>query len=287
MKSEKGETMKRIWITGASGHVGAALVELLDTVEYELFLTDLDVDVTSLDDVVQFCHINRPDVIINCASVTGLSVCEGNPDEAYRVNAIGVRNIALAANEINAKVIHLSTDDVFSHAGETRLTEFDTPAPITVYGKSKLAGEKLLTELMNRFVIIRSSWVYGIGKDCVSTVLTAVKEGQNLSAPTNVFGAPTSAKELAKVIYRFIEKDEFGIYHAVCLGSCSRYEFMQTILDYTGNTGKISIEPTTVNQNEVSGAVLDNMMLRLSGLSKPSTWQEALKSYLEETGGDE
>ncbi|MGN1186917.1 MAG: SDR family oxidoreductase [Lachnospiraceae bacterium] len=277
--------MKRVWITGASGHVGSALVELFDEMEYELFLTDKDVDVTEINDVLQFCHINRPDVIINCASLTGLVACENNKDEAYKVNAIGVRNIALAANEINAKVIQISTDDVFGVAGKAAYNEFDTPDPITIYGKSKYAGEKILSSLMNRFVIIRSSWVYGIGKDIVSTVLDAVKTGSDFYAAGDIYSSPTSASELARVIRYFVDRDEFGIYHAVCQGSCNRYEFVNAVLEYSGNAGKINVVlMDSDNEQVVTGAVLDNLMLRLTGLKQPKPWRDALKEYI--TGGN-
>lgn len=279
--------MKRIWITGAQGHVGSALTQILDEVEYELFLTDKDVDVTKIEDVVQFCKLNRPDVVINCASVTGFTACQENADDAYKVNALGVRNIALAANEINAKVIHLSTDDVFGDTNTKAMVEFDTPTPTTVYGKSKLAGEKMLTELMNRFVIIRSSWVYGIGRDYVSTVIEAIKTGKDLVAAEDAFASPTSAQELAKVICYFIEHDEFGIYHAVCQGVCSRYEFAKAILEFSGNTGKINVEKASAVDLKSRGVILDNMMLRLSGLEQPGEWKKVLKDYMERTGGDE
>lgn len=279
--------MKRIWITGASGHVGSALVELLDEVVYELFLTDKDVDVTRIEDVLQFCKINRPDVIINCASLTGLEACQADPDTAYQVNALGVRNVALAANEINAKVIHLSTDDVFASCGQKARVEFDEPDARSVYGKSKLAGEKMLTQMTNRFVIIRSSWVYGIGKDYVSSVLEAVKTGSEIVADEDAFASPTSAEELAKVICDFIEKDEFGIYHAVCQGVCSRYEFVNAILEYSGNTGKVKVTASKAEDAKNRGVVLDNMMLRLSGLNQPGDWREVLKDYIARTGGDE
>ena len=106
--------MKKIWITGAEGHIGTALLDLLEGVEYQLLPTDIEeVDITKIDEVTQFVHVNRPDVVINCAGLTDVQECENNVDEAYRVNAIGVRNVALAANEVNAKVIQISTDDVF------------------------------------------------------------------------------------------------------------------------------------------------------------------------------
>ena len=160
--------MKKIWITGAEGHIGTALLDLLEGVEYQLLPTDIEeVDITKIDEVTQFVHVNRPDVVINCAGLTDVQECENNVDEAYRVNAIGVRNVALAANEVNAKVIQISTDDVFDKESRIPYNEFDNVHPRTIYGKSKEAGEKILTQLLNRFVIIRSSWIYGIGRDFV------------------------------------------------------------------------------------------------------------------------
>lgn len=272
--------MKRIWITGASGHVGAVLPGLLDETEFEMFLTDKDVDVTDVDQVVGFCKSTRPDVIINCASITSVTECEKNPDQAYRVNAIGVRNIALAANEINAKVIQLSTDDVFGVPGKKAYVEFDTPNPANVYGKSKLAGEQMLSQLMNRFVIIRSSWVYGIGRDFVNSVLDAVKDNSSIFAAEDIYSSPTSTSELVKVIKHFIDKDEYGIYHAVCQGACSRFEFVNAILDYSGNQGKIEVMPVKAEEDHIGGgAILDNMMLRLTGVDQPKNWRDALKEY--------
>ena len=152
--------MKKIWITGAEGHIGTALLDLLEGVEYQLLPTDIEeVDITKIDEVTQFVHVNRPDVVINCAGLTDVQECENNVDEAYRVNAIGVRNVALAANEVNAKVIQISTDDVFDKESRVPYNEFDNVHPRTIYGKSKEAGEKILTQLLNRFVIIRSSWM--------------------------------------------------------------------------------------------------------------------------------
>mgnify|MGYP000529739236 CR=1 FL=1 len=127
--------------------------------EYQLLPTDIhEVDITKIDEVTQFVYVNRPDVIINCAGMTDVAECEKNIDEAYRVNAIGVRNVALAANDIDAKVIQISTDDVFDKESRIPYNEFDTVHPRTIYGKSKETGEKILTQLLNRFVIIRSSW---------------------------------------------------------------------------------------------------------------------------------
>ena len=279
--------MKKIWITGAEGHIGTALLDLLEGVEYQLLPTDIkEVDITKIDEVTQFVHVNRPDVVINCAGMTDVQECENNVDEAYRVNAIGVRNVALAANEVNAKVIQISTDDVFDKESRIPYNEFDTVHPRTIYGKSKEAGEKILTQLLNRFVIIRSSWIYGIGRDFVDEVLRNVGQGKTMEVPNNQYAAPTSAKELAKVIRYFIDNEEYGLYHVVCPGSCSRYEFARTILEYSGKAGELDLYPVVIEDSaRPTYSVLDNMMLRLTGIEEPKDWKAALKEYLDETGG--
>lgn len=281
--------MKKIWITGAEGHIGTALLDLLEGVEYQLLPTDIEeVDITKIDEVTQFVHVNRPDVVINCAGLTDVQECENNVDEAYRVNAIGVRNVALAANEVNAKMIQISTDDVFDKESRVPYNEFDNVHPRTIYGKSKEAGEKILTQLLNRFVIIRSSWIYGIGRDFVDEVLRNVGQGKTMEVPNNQYAAPTSAKELAKVIRYFIDNEEYGLYHVVCPGSCSRYEFARTILEYSGKAGELDLYPVVIEDSaRPTYSVLDNMMLRLTGIEEPKEWKTALKEYLDETGGME
>ena len=281
--------MKKIWITGAEGHIGTALIDLLEGVEYQLLPTDInEVDITKIDEVTQFVHVNRPDVVINCAGLTDVQECENNVDEAYRVNAIGVRNVALAANEVNAKVIQISTDDVFDKESRVPYNEFDNVHPRTIYGKSKEAGEKILTQLLNRFVIIRSSWIYGIGRDFVDEVLRNVGQGKTMEVPNNQYAAPTSAKELAKLIRYFIDNEEYGLYHVVCPGSCSRYEFARTILEYSGKAGELDLYPVVIEDSaRPTYSVLDNMMLRLTGIEEPKEWKTALKEYLDETGGME
>ena len=204
------------------------------------------------------------------------------------ISAIGVRNVALAANDIDAKVIQISTDDVFDKESRIPYNEFDTVHPRTIYGKSKEAGEKILTQLLNRFVIIRSSWIYGIGRDFVDEVLRNAAKGGTMEVPNNQYAAPTSAFELARVICHFIDSEEYGLYHVVCPGSCSRYEFARTILEYTGKTGDLDLYPVVARDDvRPTYSVLDNMMLRLTGIPEPLDWKTALKEYLEETGGIE
>ena len=275
--------MLKIWISGANGHVGSALVKMLDFEKHKYVATDKnEVDITNMEAVHTFCKINRPDVIINCSGLTDLQECEANPDLAYAVNAVGVRNIAQEAQEIGAKLIQISTDDVY-HTTDTpvRLNEFDAIDPRSVYGKSKAAGEKFMRALMSRYVIIRSSWVYGLGKDYVRLVLEAAEKGGTFVAPANQYSSPTSAKELAKVLMQFIENEYYGTYHVVCKGCCSRYEYAQEILRLTHNEDKLELLPG--DETEAKYSVLDNMMIRISNIEEPAEWKSALAEYL--TGG--
>lgn len=281
--------MKNIWITGAEGHVGSALMKLLDCTKYRILGTDInEVDITHVDEVHAFMRRNRPDVVVNCAGLSDVATCAANPDEAYRVNALGARNLAAEVGMMNCKLIQISTDDVFDQTSLHPYNEFDTVHPVTVYGKSKWAGEQLVTELCKRHAIIRSSWVYGTGKDFINHVLEALETTKTLSVPCNQWASPTSAKELAKVIATFIDEDRFGRYHVVCTGYCNRYEYAREILKILGKTDELTLVPV----DETTGvhstySVLDNMMLRLEGLPEPADWKTALKEYLTETGGKE
>ena len=277
--------MQNIWITGAAGRVGTALKKALDCTQYRVLATDAaEVDVADLKGVHAYMYRNRPDIVINCAGLTDLEACNANPDKAYLINALGARNLAQESNAIGAEIIHISTDDIFGASNEPK-NEFDPPAPRSVYGKSKLAGERLVSELNDRHVILRSSWVYGSGTDFVSTLLHQAQQGNIIAVPGDQFGSPTSAAELAAVILDFIENENYGVYHAVCKGSCSRYEFAQEILNRCGLAEQVTLQRTTGGTGgRPDSAVLDTMMLRLSHMREPAAWQEALAVYLTALG---
>lgn len=280
--------MKKIWITGAKGHVGTALCAMLDGEKYLVLPTDLaEVDITDSAAVAAFARRNAPDVIINCAGLSSAAACEEDPDRAFLVNAVGVRNLAVQAQRIGAKMIQISTDDVFDREADTPYNEFDTPAPATVYGRSKLAGEEFLARLCTRHVILRSSWVYGIGQDFVDAVLAAAHDAACpwLAVPTDVIASPTSAAELAMAVLQFVENDCLGVYHAVCPGWCSRYDFAREILRCAHMEDKLALHPIHSEDGVVHYSVLDNMMLRIEGLRQPKPWREALREYIERSGG--
>lgn len=275
----------RIWIAGANGKVGSALCRLLERgTEYELLCTDVDgVNVTDAEAVMLYADMNRPDFIINCAGITDPGICERNVELAYKVNALGARNLSVAANKVNAKMIQLSTDDVFDGRAREPYNEFDFPAPYSVYGKSKLAGENFVREMTTKHIIVRSSWVYGIGEDYVNYVLGKAEASEVIFAPENEIAVPTSAKVLAQVVMELAVKQKYGIYHVVCKGSCSRFEFAREILHLAGMEGKLC----SVKKEEAmrpAFTVLDNLMMRISDMKETVDWKTALREYMKDKG---
>lgn len=273
-----------VWITGASGSLGSKIAESMDCTQYRLLTSDMDVDVTDIKEVSMFAEVSRPDVVINCAGFTKEVKTREDVIEMYRVNALGARNLAVATRKIGAKMIQISTDDVFAGDVSMELTEFDPTVPSTDYGKSKLAGEKFVESLNPKHLIVRSSWVYGLhGKNFLTYILKMAEDTQILSVPNDQISTPTSANELAKFVIRMIDSQEYGIYHASCQGSCSRYGFAHAILDYAGITS-MQLVPVLTSANEVKAryTVLNNLMMEITGIYQMPDWRIALKECLDQ-----
>ena len=278
-----------IWITGAAGKLGNTLVKVLESnYDYKVIDTDKDVDITDVEAVNQHADLYRPTVIINCASISDVAYCEKNMVEAFRVNALGARNLAAAARKVNAKIIQMSTDDVFSGVDGDTLTEFDTPDPVTVYGRSKLAGENYVRELSPKHIIVRSSWVYGAGEgDFYDYVLSNAKAGKSVDAPIDCFSTPTSADELARFICVLIESKEYGVFHASCEGVCSRFEFAREILELNGLNHRLAMAVNANEEGRKTSTHLDNLMMKMTEIYEMPYWKEALKSYVSKTGKED
>ena len=278
--------MLKIWIVGAAGQLGMAINQVLDPLEVEVFNTDQEeLDITHTDEVLNFGEINRPDVIINCAGVVDVELCEANPELAYRVNALGARNLSIVARKVGAKIVQLSTDDVFDGFSKVPYSEFDDTNPKTAYGRSKRAGENYVKEFTHKHFVVRSNWVYGEGNNFVNNVLAAAKEGRELPVASDQFGSPTSAKDLARLILHLIKTNEYGTYHVTCQGVCSRYEFAQEILKLARMETGLRAVPTAESQLSSARpayAVLDNFILRIIDLYQMPQWKDSLKEYMEE-----
>ena len=268
-----------VWIAGASGRLGRAIEHKLDHSRYTIIPTDIEVDITDLTTVVQHADTYRPEVIINCAAMARKEDAEANPDLAYKVNALGARNLAIAATSSAATLVHLSTDDLFPGVIAHPINEFDKTLPPHIYGKSKEAGERLVRELCSRQIIVRSSWVYTANEDdLIARLLKACREGQTVEVPTNQYASPTSVDTLAEFIVAALECDEFGTFHAADKGLCSRFEFAKHVCDLAG-------VPTTtlVGRQDPAEAYrieLDNLMMRLTGVYSMPSWQDDVKNYL-------
>ncbi|WP_405724814.1 dTDP-4-dehydrorhamnose reductase [Anaerotignum sp.] len=276
--------MLKLWIVGSESQVGKAILSVLDPMELEVLCTDKEeLDITETEAVLSYGEINRPDIIINCAAVTDTKLCEAEPELAYRVNALGARNLSLVARKHNAKIVQLSTDDVFDGHNTKPYTEFDDTHPLTVYGRSKRAGENYVKEFTHKHFIVRSTWVYGEGKNFVNALLQTAETETEAAIPTDQFGSPTSAKDLARIILHLIRTNEYGTYHATCKGKCSRYEFAEEILKLSGKNLKLTpaLAADVPTAARPAYAVLDNFILRIIDVYEMPTWQESLKEYLE------
>lgn len=279
--------MIKVWIAGSNGQIGRALNDILDPLEIEVLNTDKDdLDITNTEEVLNFGIVNRPDVIINCCGVTDTDLCEKEPEHAYRVNALGARNLSIVARKNGAKIVQLSTDDVFDGQSKKPYTEFDDTNPLTVYGRSKRAGENYVKEFTHKHFVIRSNWVYGHGgHNFVNRVLAAAEAGNGLSVASDQFGSPTSAKDLARIILYLIKTNEYGTYHATCQGVCNRYEFAQEVLKLAGK--RITLRPVVTSESDLSSArpayaVLDNFILRIINVYEMPDWRASLKEYMDE-----
>ena len=280
--------MQKIWVCGANGQIGKAINREVDKLEYEILDTDIeDLNITDTDEVIRFAEMNRPDAVINCTGVTDIQQCEENPVLAFKVNALGARNLSIAAKKLEAKLVQISTDDVFDGKSDKPYNEFDLTNPATIYGKSKLAGENYVKEFNYKHFIIRSTWVYGDGDNFVQDFLKKVNRGEALSIASDQFGSPTSATELAKFIIHLIHTSEYGTYHATNEGVCSRFAFAQEILRLSGKQADMQPVPTTrsdFSRVRPAYAVLDNFIMRMVPIYDFPKWQESLSEYLEERG---
>ena len=276
-----------IWITGAEGRLGSSLVDLLKKdMDHKVVGTDMDVDITDMEAVEQSIKVYRPNIVINCASISDAAYCEKNMVEAFKVNALGARNLAAATRSVNAKMIQLSTDDVFSGLSAGQLTEFDVPDPQSVYGKSKYAGENYVKELNPKHLIVRSSWVYGAAnesakEDYFSYVVNHGKSNTPFEAPLDRIGSPTSADVLAAFINCLLDKTEYGIYHASCEGMCSRHEFATAILALMGYDTELAKGYFSVENRGRISILLENLMMKMTEIYIMPQWFDELKAYIE------
>jgi len=287
--------MSRILITGAKGQLGKALTLLLkDKKPYELLLTghtpSEDGSVAKLDIADETAVNNtikrvKPDIIINCATMTAVDLCESEQENAYRVNSQGAKYLAQAAAQIDAKLIQVSTDYVFDGKKKEPYIESDATNPLNVYGTTKLQGELFVLEHCKKSMIVRTAWLYGEGKNFVKTMLRLADSGNKIRVVADQFGTPTSTIELAKTIIYLMETEAYGIYHATCEGSCSWYEFAEMIFQVAGKDVKVEAITTAEYKTPAQRplySVLDNKALRERHGYYMKDWKVAFTDYMQE-----
>ena len=278
--------MKKLLITGCNGQLGRALNREYEGEQVQIINTDVpELDVTDQNAVMRLVREQKPDVIMNCGAMTAVDLCETEYDKAFRINALGARNLSIAAQETGAKIFQISTDYVFSGDAHTPYVETDLPDPQSVYGSTKLAGERFVQDFSNRYFIIRTAWLYGEGKNFVATMLRLAQSNDCVRVVADQAGTPTSAAELAKMMHLLDPTDNYGVFHGTCEGECSWAEFAEEIFKQAGKATaveKITTEAFGAAAKRPAYSVLDNQMLRLTTDFKMRQWQDALSVYLKE-----
>ncbi|WLF70047.1 dTDP-4-dehydrorhamnose reductase [Clostridium septicum] len=287
----------KILLVGAKGQLGQQIIKIIkekkselgslpkDIINAELVCMDIDdLDITNIDQVKSILNKEKPNIIINSAAFTNVDGCESNYDLAFKVNALGGRNLAIVSEEIGAKLVHISTDYVFDGKGSSPLKECDITVPISAYGKTKLLGENYVKDFCSRYFIVRTAWLYGyFGKNFVYTIMNAGRERGKLTVVNDQRGNPTNAEDLVYHVLKLAVTEEYGIYHCTGDGECTWYDFASKIIEYSG----IDCEVLPVTSDEYKTPAkrpeyssLDNMMLRNTIGDEMREWEEALKCFM-------
>jgi dTDP-4-dehydrorhamnose reductase len=285
----------KVLITGADGQLGTDLCRVLD--KHDLVkLTIEDGDIADAGFVSKRLHAYRPDVVINTAAYVRVDDCEDNNDLAFRVNAQGAKNVAMAAEEIGARMVHIGSDYVFGGESGQRNTpyaESDKPVPCNAYGRSKLAGEEYVRSLCSRNIIVRSSGLFGTagalgkGGNFVETMIRLAGEKPELRVVNDQFLSPTYTCDLAAKIAQLMETEFCGVVHVTNIGQCSWYEFAAEIIRQAGlKTPVVAIPSDQFPQKATRPrySVLGNEQLRLLGQDNMRPWQDALRHYMADKG---
>lgn len=281
--------MKKIIVTGCNGQLGIAINKQYAGNE-DICLVNTDVaelDITDIDKVMEFTKEIKPYAIINCAAHTNVNGCETDLDNAYRINAIGPRNLSIAATQTGAKLVQISTDYVFSGDTDKPYIEFDKTGPQGAYGKTKLAGEEMVKSFARDYFIIRTAWLYGEGKNFVKTMLRLSESHDTVKVVEDQIGTPTSAAELARAVACLLPTRNYGVFHGTCEGDCSWADFAEEIFRLAGKNTRVQRVTTARYDAENPGSaarpaysILENYMLKLTTDFKFADWQDALREYM-------
>lgn len=283
--------MEKVLITGGNGQLGRSLCSILKDVDTEVIATDADtLDIRDFKQTEEFVLKYKPDTIINCAAHTNVDKCETDAENAKRINEDGARNLAIAAGKTGAQIVQVSTDYVFDGNAKKPYTEDDRTNPQSVYGRTKLAGEKAVIENCDKYFIVRTAWLYGDGNNFVKTMLKLADKTDCITVVNDQYGTPTSSLELARMILYIIPSGQYGIYHGTCEGGTNWYEFACEIMKQAGKDVKVMPVTTEEYMKNKKAAtrpaysVLENKKLNSMGTYRMKEWRKALAEYMYMTG---
>jgi dTDP-4-dehydrorhamnose reductase len=286
-----GDNMKAL-VTGVKGQLGYDVVNELTKRGYTAVGVDIDeMDITDKDSVDSVITAENPDVVIHCAAWTAVDMAEDDDkvDKVRAVNAGGTRNIAEVCKQLDCKMIYISTDYVFDGQGtEPWQPDCKDYKPLNVYGQTKLEGELAVSELLDKYFIVRIAWVFGVnGKNFIKTMLNVGKNHDTVRVVNDQIGTPTYTYDLARLLVDMAETDKYGYYHATNEGGyISWYDFTCEIFKQAGYTTKVV--PVTTEEYGLSKAArpfnsrLDKSKLTANGFKPLPTWQDAVARYLKE-----
>lgn len=277
----------KVLVTGAGGQLGHDLLDAFAGDDV-VGLTHAELDVTSEPDVVAAVRDHAPDLVVHAAAFTKVDACEAEPDTAWRVNAVGSWWVARACALAEATMVYLSTDYVFDGRAGRPYTEFDRTSPLSMYGRSKEAGEQLVRQTLREHYIVRTSWVHGLhGGNFVKTMLRLGRERGAVSVVDDQAGAPTFTFDLAPAIRRLAVTGRWGTYHVTNSGHCTWFELARAAFAEAGL--KVDLTPTDTASFGAPAprpafSVLDNCLSRLVGLEPLPDWHASLKRLVTELG---
>lgn len=273
---------KIVWVTGCAGFVGGVVAKRFEKEGYVVVGTDAELSVTEADRIDAFANEVRPSVVVNCAGIPRAGVGFSNRVKAYEVNALGARNVAVAANAVGALMVQVSADDVYPVRMPDAANEFDAPHPETPYGKSKRAGEMMVRDTTADHLIVRASWLYDQYGGQLKVALDAAAAGKIIPARTDQYASPTSASLYADFLVKAVEHGTTGILHIATRGVTSRYEFLSRAMELCGyDPARVLVPESDVVTSEQ--VLLESLMLEMFGAQIP-TWEEDLEAYLKEVG---
>ncbi len=270
----------KVLVTGANGQLGYDVIKRLEKSNIENLGIDIDIlDLTDQEQVKKFIGEYTPDVVIHCAAYTAVDKAEDEKELCYSVNVLGTRYVAEACKEIDAKMVYISTDYVFDGEGEKPFDVTDKPNPINYYGQTKYEGELEVQNILEKYFIVRISWVFGSnGNNFVKTMLRLGKEREEISVVADQIGSPTYTYDLAELLLEMIETYKYGIYHATNEGYCSWYEFACEIFKQTG----MDIKVNSINTEDYPTKAMrpKNSRMNKNILNKLESWESATNHYL-------